>query len=151
VAGVVAEAAHVLVEEVTLAGIRTTVEAFRHGDLEARLARYHGRQTRATFFNWADTWLADAFRDWNIEACLPQIRCAVLVLQGLDDPYGTSRQATAIAAGIGARARQVLLADCGHTPHREAPRRTLEAIRDFSARLTEARGRQPCAEVDEPC
>lgn len=131
VTGVIAEAAHVMVETVTLDGIRATVEAFRRGDLEARLSRYHGARTRAMFFNWADTWLSEEFRSWNIEARLPEIRCDVLVLQGLTDRYGTARQASAIVRGIGPRACQVLLPSCGHAPHREAPRRTLAAIQQF--------------------
>lgn len=150
VLGIIAEAAHVLVETVTLAGIRATVEAFRHGDLEARLSRYHGAHTRQTFFNWADTWLSDDFRDWNIEACLPKIRSRLLVLQGLADPYGTAHQAAAIAAGAGGRVRQVLIPDCGHVPHRQAPRRTLAAVHRFISR-TPRPTIPPGATVDQPC
>ncbi len=131
VTGVIAEAAHVLVEAVTLEGIRATVEAFQKGDLNARLARYHGEHTREMFYYWADIWLSEAFQGWNIEACLPNIRCDVLVLQGLSDRYGTVRQAKAMAEGIGSRARQCLIRSCGHAPHREAPRRTLAAMRQF--------------------
>ncbi len=131
VAGVIAEAAHVLVEAVTLEGIRATVAAFTAGDLNARLARYHGGHTREMFYHWAGIWLSEAFRNWNIEACLPDIRCDVLVLQGLSDGYGTVRQANAITGGVGSRARQCLIPACGHAPHREAPRRSLAAMRQF--------------------
>lgn len=131
VAGVIAVAAHVLVESVTLAGIRDTVEAFQRWDLCARLSRYHGARTHEMFHHWADTWLSESFRNWNIEACLPKINCEVLVLQGLADRYATVRQVKAITEGIGSRARQCLIPSCGHTPHRETPRRTLEAMRQF--------------------
>ncbi len=131
VKGIITEAAHVLVEPITLEGIRTAREAFQQGGLYERLARYHGTRTREMFYHWADIWLADAFRPWNIEACLPRIRCDVLVLQGLADNYGTLRQVKAITDGIGSRARSCLLPSCGHAPHREAPRRTLAVMRDF--------------------
>ncbi|MDJ0720193.1 MAG: alpha/beta hydrolase [Desulfobacterales bacterium] len=129
--GVIAEGAHVFVETVTLEGIRATVDAFERGGLADQLSRYHGTRTREMFYHWADVWLSGAFGDWNIEAWLPQIRCAALVIQGLDDPYGTVRQVEAIAGGIGPRARAYLIPSCGHAPHREAPRRTLEAMRRF--------------------
>ncbi|MDJ0809550.1 MAG: alpha/beta hydrolase [Desulfobacterales bacterium] len=131
VTAVITEAAHVLVEPITIRGIRTAVSAFQQGGLHTRLAHYHGRRTREMFYHWADIWLADAFRSWNIEACLPRIRCEVLVLQGLADHYGTLRQVKAITDGIGSRARPLLIPSCGHAPHREAPRRTLAAMRDF--------------------
>ena len=130
-AGVITEAAHVFVETETLEGIRATRHAFEHGGLEDQLSRYHGTRTREMFYHWADVWLSAAFRDWNVEACLPLIRCATLVIQGRDDPYGTVRQVEAIAGGIGPRARPCLIPSCGHAPHREAPRHTLAAMRRF--------------------
>ena len=128
---VVAEAAHVMMEPATLDGIRAAVEAFRQGDLEKRLARYHGDRTREIFYHWADIWLAEEFRHWSVEARLSEIRCEVLVIQGLADRYGTPRQVRAMVNGIGAGARQLLIPSCGHVPHREAPQRTLAAIRQF--------------------
>ncbi len=130
-AGVIAEAAHVFVEPATLKGIRATVAAFAQGGLEDQLSRYHGSRTRAMFYNWSDVWLSSGFRNWNIEGCLPQIRCGVLVIQGLNDRYGTVRQIDAIAGGIGPQARRWLIPSCGHAPHREAPRRTLAAMQRF--------------------
>jgi pimeloyl-ACP methyl ester carboxylesterase len=123
----------VFVEPVTLDGIRDTVSAYGPRHLEARLSRYHGDKTRALFFAWADTWLCDAFRDWNIEACLPRIRCPALIIQGHDDPYGSARQVRAIVAGIGPKARPLLLPDCGHAPHRDVPATVRDAIAAFVA------------------
>ncbi|MDJ0856870.1 MAG: alpha/beta hydrolase [Desulfobacterales bacterium] len=150
VIGVIAEAAHVFVESVTLEGIQVAVEAFEHGGLRDQLSRYHGAHTRDMFYHWADVWRSEAFRNWNIEACLPHIRCAVLVIQGLEDRYGTIRQVDAITNGIGTRARRYLIPSCGHTPHREAPRRTLAAMRRFI--LENARAPLPAAaDGSAPC
>jgi hypothetical protein len=49
-------AAHVIVEDVTLAGIRATRAAYEDGKLRA-LDRYHGPKTDQIFRAWADTWL----------------------------------------------------------------------------------------------
>eukprot|EP01034_Spumella_vulgaris_P041994 gene41994-52054_t len=54
--GVVTEAAHVFVEEVTLAGIREARAAYGAGKLRG-LSRYHGDKTDQIFGAWADTWL----------------------------------------------------------------------------------------------
>lgn len=131
VRAVVTEAAHVFVEEVTLAGIRAAVEAWRTTDLRARLARYHGAKTDALFDAWAATWLSDRFRSWNVEYMLPGITAPVLVAQGDDDEYGTVRQVEAIAAGTSGPAQSMLVAGCRHVPHLQAADRVLPEIARF--------------------
>ncbi|HEY5308113.1 MAG TPA: alpha/beta hydrolase, partial [Casimicrobiaceae bacterium] len=61
-----------------------------------------------------------AFRAWNIEDCLPRIRCPLLAVQGEDDEYGTMAQVDAIARLV-PHARLLKLPDCGHSPHRDQP------------------------------
>lgn len=120
VAAVVCEAAHVFVEEITLAGIRAAGEAFAEGELRRRLQRYHGEKTDATFAAWHDTWLSPAFRDWSIEAELARVTCPTLVLQGEDDEYGTPAQVTAIARGVSGPVETALIPGCAHVPHHQA-------------------------------
>src|SRR5438445_764677 len=67
VRGLVLEAPHVFVEDVTVASIAEAKEAWHKTDLRQRLARYHG-DVDGAFMGWNDIWLAPAFRDWNIEA-----------------------------------------------------------------------------------
>lgn len=131
--GVITEAAHVFVEDVTLAGIRTALDAWQAGKLRG-LERYHGAKTSAIFHAWADTWLTPAFAHWNIEGVLASIACPVLALQGEGDQYGTEAQLASIAARA-PRALPHLLPDCGHTPHLENPDATLAAMAAFIARL----------------
>lgn len=133
-AAVVTEAAHVFVEEVTLAGIRATVAAYATGKLAPRLARHHGDKTDRLFRAWAERWLSPEFRDWNIEAELPKIACPTLVLQGEDDEYGTPAQVTAIVERLAGPAEGVLLPDCGHVPHHQARAEVLELVARFLAR-----------------
>lgn len=128
VLGVVAIAAHVFVEPISTASIRDARQRFATSDLRDKLARHH-RDPAHTFFAWNDIWLHPDFVRWNIEDVLPAIRVPVLVIQGRGDAYGTPRQCEAIAAGCGADV--LLLADCGHSPHRDRRATTLDAVASF--------------------
>lgn len=129
--GLVLEAPHVFVEDVTIEGIKRTGELYRTTDLGERLARYHGDQTNAVFWGWHDTWLEPGFRDWNIEEYLARIRCPVLVIQGEDDEYGTKRQVDAIASQASEPVAALMLAAYGHTPHRDQSEAVFQAIDRF--------------------
>lgn len=132
--GVAVMAPHEFVEEVTLAGIGEARTAWQTTDMPKKLARYHHEQTERVFLDWNDTWLAPAFRDWNIEACLPQIRCPVLAIQGADDEYATMRQIDVIAERV--PGTQLLkLANCGHSPHRDQEDAVLAALAAFVGRF----------------
>jgi pimeloyl-ACP methyl ester carboxylesterase len=132
VAGVIAMAPHFFVEEVALRGIEATRLAFESGNLAARLSKHH-RDWRRTFYGWSDIWLHPAFRAWNIEDCLPRIRCPILAIQGEDDEYATMCQIEIIAARASASPRVELLklADCRHSPHRDQTQAVIEAIVRF--------------------
>ncbi|MFN2510183.1 MAG: alpha/beta fold hydrolase [Pyrinomonadaceae bacterium] len=81
-----------------------------------------------TFWGWNHVWLNPAFRSWNIEEYLPQIRVPILVIQGAADQYGTILQVNRIQERCQAPVRTVLLEDCGHSPHVDQPKLTLDAI-----------------------
>jgi pimeloyl-ACP methyl ester carboxylesterase len=132
--GVVAMAPHEFVEAETLAGILAAKTAWATSDWPQKLARYH-RDAARVFSDWSDTWLAPAFRDWNIESCLPAIRCPVLAIQGVDDEYATLRQIEVIAARA-ADVQLLKLAHCGHSPQRDQEAAVLAAIAAFVARLS---------------
>ena len=126
-------APHVFCEDVSVASIRATGDAYRRGGLRERLARYHGDQVDATFFGWHDAWLQPGFRQWSIEASLPGITVPVLLIQGEQDAYGTAAQLDAIERGVAGPVTRTWLDDCGHAPHRESPEQTLDAIEAFLA------------------
>ncbi len=136
VRGLVLEAPHVFVEEHGLAGIREAKQAFESSDLPQKLCKYH-RDAAKTFYGWNDVWLSEAFRAWNIEDSLPGIRCPVLAIQGEDDQYGTMAQVEAIARQVNGPCQVVKLAGCGHSPHREQPQATLDAVARFVNRIVE--------------
>jgi pimeloyl-ACP methyl ester carboxylesterase len=133
--GLVAEAAHVFVEDCTIAGIERAAAAWRDTDLPRRLARYHGDKAESVFRGWAETWLRPSFRGWTMTDRLPAIGCPALVIQGADDEYGTTAQVEAIAAGMSGPAETLVVPGCGHTPHLEARDVVLPAIARFVARV----------------
>ncbi len=120
VTALVLEAPHVFVEDISLDGVRAARAAFRTGELRDRLARHH-TDPELTFRAWCDAWLDPAFAAWNIVACLGRITAPALLVQGEQDAYGTLRQLDAIARGLRGPSRRLVIPDCGHAPHREAP------------------------------
>ncbi|NJD25356.1 MAG: alpha/beta hydrolase [Betaproteobacteria bacterium] len=131
--GAVVMAPHEFVEPETLAGIAAARAAWGATDLPQKLARYHADAERV-FFDWNDTWLSPAFRDWNIEDSLPAIRCPLLAIQGEDDEYATMRQIDVIGERVPG-ARLLRLPACGHSPHRDQPAAMLAALDAFVREL----------------
>jgi pimeloyl-ACP methyl ester carboxylesterase len=123
------EAPHVFTEEPGLRSIEKAREAYLNGDLKQRLSRWHD-DVDAAFWGWNGPWLHPGFRAFNIESSLPKIRAPILVIQGEDDEYGTVAQVHAIAEKA-PRVETLLLADCGHAPHKDQPEATLAAMADF--------------------
>lgn len=130
--GLIVEAPHVFVEEITVRGIAAiTTRYAADARLRESLARHHA-DPDATFARESAIWLDPAFRSWNIEASLASIAVPVLAIQGRDDEYGTGAQIEALAARV--PALEVLwLEGCRHAPHREAPQAVLDRVAAFAA------------------
>jgi len=125
------EAPHVFVEDVSVESIELAKVNYETGNLRAGLERYHGDNVDCAFRGWNDVWLNPGFRSWNIEAYLPSITCPVLVIQGADDEYGTLNQVEAIERGCSGRVERAILANCGHSPHRDQPDQVIAAVTQF--------------------
>ncbi|HVA35230.1 MAG TPA: alpha/beta hydrolase [Stellaceae bacterium] len=134
VRGLILEAPHVFVEDVSIAGIEEAKHAYESDDLKRRLARYHA-DVEGVFRGWNDIWLSAVFRDWNIEEYLPGVNCPVLAIQGIDDQYGTVAQVNAVARGVKGSFEKLLLEDCMHAPHRDQEADSLAAMAGFLAAL----------------
>jgi pimeloyl-ACP methyl ester carboxylesterase len=134
VLGVVTLAAHVFVEDISVASIADAKAAYETTDLRTRLAHYHA-DVDSAFWGWNRIWLHPHFRQWNIEEYLPRVTCPVLAIQGEDDEYGTMEQLRRIGAQV-ADAELVDLADCRHSPHKDQPEVVLEWITRFVDRIT---------------
>jgi pimeloyl-ACP methyl ester carboxylesterase len=130
VAGLVLMAPHVFVEDLTVDSIAAIKEVWKTSDMGKRLGRYH-RDAEHSFWGWNDIWLLPAFKQWNIEDFVPKIAAPMLAIQGLDDEYGTPAQCEAVKARAKAPCQLLMLENCKHSPHRDQPDRTLEAISRF--------------------
>lgn len=128
--GLVLEAAHVFVEDVTLASIASLRDRIEPG-LVAKLAKHHGANAEPILRAWTGAWLDSRFRGFTLAPALASVAVPALVIQGVDDEYGTLAQVRAIAEGVGARAEMLVLERCGHSPHRDQPGAVLEAAQRF--------------------
>ncbi|MFM0635860.1 alpha/beta hydrolase [Paraburkholderia metrosideri] len=131
-AGAVAIAPHVFVEDISVESIAQTKELYETTDLRSKLSRYHA-DVDSAFYGWNDIWLNPAFREWNIASELAAIKQPLLAVQGHDDNYGTMAQIDTIAERV-PHAQLVKLDACGHSPHRDAPGALNEAIAAFISR-----------------
>ncbi len=133
VAAIALIAPHVFCEGVSVEAIERAREAFVSGDLREKLAKHHG-DVDSAFYGWNGAWLDPGFRAWNIEAFLPRIEVPVLVIQGIDDPYGTLAQVGAIERGVAGPFERLLLPACGHVPQKDRPEETTAAVVAFARR-----------------
>src|SRR5919198_2897295 len=133
VAGIALLAPHVVVEDVTVTEIRAARERYRDGDLRARMARHHD-DVDAAFWGWCDVWLDPAFRDWSLEGDAERVTCPALLIQGVDDPYGTIEQLDRIEARVRGPVTRLEVPG-GHSPHLEATEQVIEAIAAFCAAI----------------
>lgn len=123
-------APHVIVEDVSVKSIEEARMAYERTDLRSRLARYHGDVDTA-FWQWNDIWLDAAFRSFDIRAECRRIQAPLLAIQGDGDPYGTLRQIEDIVPA--GPVRREVIATCGHSPHKDQPDITRQAIAKFLA------------------
>jgi len=134
VAGVVAMAPHVMVEDISIRSIRAAQQAYREGDLRERLARWHD-DVDSAFYGWSDAWLHESFLNWSLEQEIAAITCPVLLIQGHQDEYGTMAQLDAIVRAV-PHANRLALDACGHSPHRDHPGAVIESVTHWMAQAT---------------
>lgn len=127
---IVSEAAHVFVEDKTITGIKKAYHHYLQHGIPG-LTKYHGDKSDTIFRAWAEVWLSDWFRSWNIESLLPAVSCPVLALQGAKDAYGTVKQVESIVSNVTGPAEPLIIEGCGHAPHLESERMVMATIQHF--------------------
>jgi pimeloyl-ACP methyl ester carboxylesterase len=130
--GVVAMAPHVMVEDICVTSIAKIRREYADPSarIRERLAKTHA-DVDGAFYGWADAWLDPGFRAWDLRSILPGVKVPVMVIQGEEDEYGTTAQVDEVCARVSGRAERVILSGCGHSPQRDRPKETLEAIVRF--------------------
>jgi pimeloyl-ACP methyl ester carboxylesterase len=112
---VVVMAPHVFAEDCGIASIHSVREEFLFGELPNKLAKYHD-DAEGAFRGWSDSWLHPAFKMWNIEHYLLDIRVPLLQVQGEDDQFGTDLQLESIARNVPGGVETRVLPECRHAP-----------------------------------
>src|SRR3979409_2083285 len=131
VEGVAMIAPHFIVEDISVASIARIRTAYETTELKAKLKRWH-KDVDNAFYGWNGAWLNPKFRDWDISEYLAYIRVPVAILQGVDDEYGTMRQVEIAQEECYCPVDVTVIPGAGHSPHREAPGATLDAISEFA-------------------
>jgi len=131
----IAIAPHVTVEDMAIQAIAHAKNLFEEPSqgLRQRLARHHADVDNA-FWQWNDVWLSQAFRRFDIRADCQHIKAPLVLIQGVNDEYGSLQQLQWVQ-GAAAHARQVVIQECGHSPHRDQPDTLTGAITPFLAPL----------------
>ena len=129
----VAEAAHVFVEDETIKGIEMARNNPELPQIINKLKKYHGEKAEMLFSAWTDTWLSEEFYDWNISSCLSEILCPVLVIQGKKDEYATSHHVESIISGLKnvVYRESFMPENCAHIPHLQAKEDVLKSMLKF--------------------
>ncbi|MCP4183326.1 MAG: alpha/beta hydrolase [Hyphomicrobiales bacterium] len=135
VKAIVTLAAHVFSEKEVSGVFKSALASYQSGDLMQRLKKYHGKNVDHAFYGWHDAWTLPEFESWNLEEFLPAINVPALIIQGINDEYGTSSQVDAIVKGLGSKAISHLIPDCGHSPHLQQKSMTTNIVCEFIERL----------------
>src|SRR6266404_3096026 len=124
-------APHFIVEDISVASIAAIKTAYETTDLRSKLARWH-KDVDNAFYGWNGAWLDPEFRNWDISEYLAYIRVPVAILQGADDKYGTLRQIEIAQDECYCPVDVTIIPAAAHSPHREAPKPTLDAVAEFA-------------------
>jgi pimeloyl-ACP methyl ester carboxylesterase len=141
VQGIALIAPHFIVEDISVKSIAEIKTTYETTDLRAKLARWH-KDVDNAFYGWNGAWLDPKFRDWDISEYLAYIRVPVAVIQGERDQYGTMRQVEIAKEECYCPVDVTEVLGAGHSPHREAPGATLDAITEFASAVLSNEGSQ---------
>jgi pimeloyl-ACP methyl ester carboxylesterase len=130
--GLILIAPHFFTEDSGIASIEEARKAYDTGDLRQRLARWH-KDVDNAFRGWNGAWLDPEFRKWDITDALGYIRVPILIVQGQQDQYGTVKQIEEAQRDCYCPVEVALVPGARHSPSRDAPKVTLNAISGFVA------------------
>lgn len=130
ISGLIVEGVHVLIEEVTLKGIREAQKTLETTNISRALTKYHGDKVFDLYHAWTKTWLSDQHQSWNIEHFIPKIQVPILVVQGENDEFGTMNQVNAFDNAV-VSVEKLIVPNVGHTAHKEEKIVVFDAVVGF--------------------
>lgn len=113
------------------AGIQQAKIAFQNPKWMDRLKRYHADKAQSVLDAWTESWLSEAFQEWNIIDEMSKIHCPSMIIHPENDEYGDVTQAQTIIHAMHVDAELHLIADCGHVPHHEQTDLIVEKVKTF--------------------
>ncbi|MGE0562386.1 MAG: alpha/beta fold hydrolase [Flavobacteriales bacterium] len=130
---VISMAAHVFNEQISVDSIKKLRLLYENNDkLKKSFEKYHFEHTDSTFYAFANTITHSSFKEWNIEHYLTNITAPIIAIQGSDDEYGTALQVESIVTKSKSKYnRNIMIPECGHSPHLEKQTFVLYQITDF--------------------
>jgi pimeloyl-ACP methyl ester carboxylesterase len=127
VACMVAVAPHIYIEPRMIQGIEGVRQAYEYdAEFQAKFRKVHGANAERVFWGWYEGWTDKRNLNLDMRPVLQQVRCPVLVIQGLEDEHTLpehARQAV-LALNTGApepRAELWLAPDVGHMLPQDIP------------------------------
>lgn len=127
----ITESAQAFVEDRTVQGIEEARELFKDPCQIERLKKYHGEKAEWVLDAWINSWLSPAFQSWSLTPVLPQVKCPVLAIHGIDDEYGSSRHPELIGQLAGGTAHVEIMPNTRHIPHREKEAAVVDLVARF--------------------
>ncbi len=132
VQGVAMIAPHFIVEDISVASRSPrSRQAYETTDLKAKLARWHKRR-RQRVLRLERRLARPAIPRLGYFGIPRLYPGAGAILQGVDDQYGTIRQIEIAQEECYCPVDVTVIPGAGHSPHREAPGATLDAISEFA-------------------
>lgn len=128
--GAVLIAPHVVVETVTLEGVRRAAAAFEAGDLRRDLASQH-LDVEGAFRGWSEAWLDPRRREWDVRSALQPLTVPLLLVQGERDRYGSAVQIDAVTQSC-PHVEVHHLPELGHAPQIQNTAGVIDIILRFS-------------------
>ena len=141
VQGIALIAPHFVVEDISVKSIAEIKTAYETTNLREKLSRWH-KDVDNAFYGWNGAWLDPKFREWDISEYLAYIRVPIAILQGVNDQYGTMRQAEIAQDQCYCPVDVSVIQGAGHSPHREAPEPTLQTVTEFAKAALRTDGSQ---------
>lgn len=132
---VIAEAPHVIIEEVTFQGLNQTRSLMGKGDTLFKLSRYHGQRTADLVYDWLDCWLSGEMHEWQMDDLLKKIDVPVLFIQGDEDHFGSVAQYDHLKKLLKLSPDLLWMEDCGHIPHLQKSGEVIKGFKLFMARI----------------
>jgi len=131
VAGIVSIAAHVVVEDCTVSGVQEAIRLYEEFDLKYLLEKYHGQNTDSMFYGWANAWISEDFRSWNILEEIKNIKSPLLLIQGERDEYASLKQVEIIGSLVKGECQRCIVPSSGHIPHLQQKEFVLKQVLNF--------------------